>query len=454
MMKSTAFKMSRLASIALALAVLLSILLTLACPQRACAAYTAIYGADGEDFVGFSGQSAISGLKNSGWNGLLMWALTVEPSGDITMNSDTVTLVHDGVYVGPSTWGANVASVKSPPTTVYRYECVVGGAGDSSFANIKSLIASQGTGSGSILYKNFQALKNAVPGIDAIDDDDESTYDINSSTSFGQMLGSLGYKFSLAPYENESFWVQLKSNLGNICDIVYLQCYSGGAGNNPGTWDSAFGNGFHVMPGIDSNEHSSTTFWQWAVNDHVTGGFYWPDVVWAPGANWGATEIINGIGIPDGWPTVCQIANLNSGLLINAATPANNDPVTGSQINQWTSVNDNQIWTLQCTVQNNNFWDSEWALTYYNDSAQTISTISQQEGGLYQLYPWYDGGSQQFTLTPVAGWPGCYVITFEDGLVMDDQWGGISPGTPIQEWVPDNTDAQIWQLRFNPQTGY
>jgi hypothetical protein len=282
----------------LAVAVLLLSLIVV-CPPRAGAAYVALYGSDGNDFVGFTGSSAIAGLKTSGWNGLLMWALTVQTNGDITYDNDTVTLAHNGAYVGPSGWGAKVASLKSPPTTVTRYEAALGGAGDVSFANIKSLIASQGTNTGSILYQNFQALKNAVPGLDAINDDDESTYDLGSSTSFGLMLNGLGYKFSLAPYNNQSFWVQLKNNLGSGCDLVYLQCYQGGAGNNPGSWDAAFGGGFHVTPGIESNSHNSATndWLQWGGASQITSGFYWPDVAWAPGANWGAFEILSGINL-------------------------------------------------------------------------------------------------------------------------------------------------------------
>lgn len=466
-MKSKDLRMLRLATYKIALMALtnttkrlvpliaalpLLLLATAALPHRADAAYTALYGSDGNDFYQFSGSSAISGLKSSGWNGLILFAFSVNSSGDLTYNGNTI--VTGGSYVGATNWGANVASLKAPPTTVYRYEVCIGGSGDASFSNIESLINSQGTGSGSILYRNFQALKNAVSGIDAINFDDEATYDVNSATSFGRMLNGLGYKVTLAPYTNQSYWVQLKNNLGSGCDLVYLQCYSGGAGNDPGNWDSAFGGGYHVMPGIESNSHSSTTFWQWAVNDQSTGGFYWPDVTWAPGANWGVSDILNGIGIPNSGGHMFQLANLNSGLLVNAATPANDDPTTFDAINQWTSVNDNQIWTMSCTQQNSNFWASLWTLSYYTGSTETLSTAQQAEGGPYQLYPWYDGGSQQFTLTPSASWPGCYSITFSDGLCMDDDGNGTAVGTPIIEWPATGGNNQLWQLRFNPQTGY
>ncbi len=77
-----------------------------------------------------------------------------------------------------------------------------------------------------------------MPGIDAINDDDEQTYDLHSSTNFANMLGGLGYKFTEVPYTQQSFWVKLKNGLTN-CDYVYLQCYEGGAGNDPGQWNAA-----------------------------------------------------------------------------------------------------------------------------------------------------------------------------------------------------------------------
>ncbi|HEV2329882.1 MAG TPA: DUF642 domain-containing protein, partial [Verrucomicrobiae bacterium] len=166
--------------------------------------------------------------------------------------------------------------------------------------NIESLADSQGTGPTSILYKNFQALKNAVPGIDAINDDDEQTYDLNSSTSFANMLGGLGYKFTMVPYENQSFWVNLKNGITN-CDYIYLQCYEGGAGNDPGQWDAAFGNGVVVIPGQESNTANITNWYDWFLETGVKGGFYYPDVVFN-NAYWSAA-IIQGYGAVPPAPT-------------------------------------------------------------------------------------------------------------------------------------------------------
>jgi hypothetical protein len=263
---------------------------------RGLTAFTAVYGADGNDFYRFTGASSVASLKTSGWNTLFLFAASVQSNGDITAGGST--LASNGVYLGDPNWRANIAALKAPPTTVYRYEVTVGGWGDQSYNNIRALVGSQGTGPGSILYRNFQALKNAVPGIDAINDDDEQTYDLSSSTAFGQMLNGLDMKLTQAPYMNQSFWVQLKNNLGAGCDVVYLQCYEGGAGNDPGQWDAAYGNGFHVIPGQESNDASRTQWAQWRSSAQVGGGFYYPDVTWTSGTNWGPGDITVGLGLP------------------------------------------------------------------------------------------------------------------------------------------------------------
>jgi hypothetical protein len=258
--------------------------------------FAGLYCADGNDCYQFTGQSSIANLKESGWNVLFVFAFTVNSNGDIVAGSTPI--VQNGTFVGDPLWGSNVTALKTPPTTVTRYEVTIGGWQNGSYDAIKSLVASEGTGPMSTLYRNFQALKAAVPGIDAINDDDEVTYDLASSTAFGQMVDALGMKFTTVPYQNQSFWVQLKSNLGAANDIVYLQVYEGGAGNDPGQWNGAFGNGFHVVPGQESNTQNASQWSTWASADGAIGGFYYPDVVWVPGANWGVNTMSSAMGLP------------------------------------------------------------------------------------------------------------------------------------------------------------
>ena len=287
---------------------LVLILFFCALPKNVFATYTAIYASDGNDGYGFTGCFTVSNLKTSCWNGIIMFAASVQTNGDITAGG--ATLVHNGVYMGDPNWGANVTNLKTPPTSVTRYELCVGGWGDGSWGNMESIVNSQGAYG--TLRTNFLALKTACPGLDAINDDDEGNYDINSSTTIGQMLGSIGLKMTQVPYTNQSFWVQLKNNLGSICDIVYLQCYQGGAGNDPGQWDSAYGGGFHVVPGEETNYASQSQFTAWASADGITGGFFWPDWYWCPGTNW-PTQIAAGIGVNCGLPAVTPYLQVNGG---------------------------------------------------------------------------------------------------------------------------------------------
>jgi len=271
---------------------MLGLLQMAADPWRASAAVVMNYGADGNDYFQFTTPS-LAFDKASGFTTLITFAMHVNADGTLMIAGVACT---NGVYVGPTNWNSLITTLKTPPTTVTRYEVCIGGWEDTSYDNIKSLVSSQGTGSGSILYKNFQALKKAVPGIDAINDDDEKTYDLNSSTNFANMLGSLGYKFTQVPYMNQSFWVSLKNAITN-CDYAYVQCYEGGAGNDPGQWQSALGSGVVVIGGQESNTANTTNWHNWFVETGVLGGFYYPDVVF-DSTYWSAAVIEGNGAVP------------------------------------------------------------------------------------------------------------------------------------------------------------
>ncbi len=255
------------------------------------------YGADGNDYFQFTNPS-MAFDKESGFNTLITFAMHVNADGTLVIGGGAVC--SNGIYIGPANWGALVSTLKTAPTTVTRYEVCIGGWQDTSYNNIENLVASQGTGTGSMLYKNFQCLKQAVPGIDAINDDDELTYDLNSSAAFANMLGGLGFKFSLVPYTAQGFWVALKNSITN-CDNIYLQCYEGGAGNDPGQWNAAFGNGVEVIPGQESNTSNPATFHGWFLETGVQGGFYYPDVVF--NSTYWSAEIIEGYNVVPPAPT-------------------------------------------------------------------------------------------------------------------------------------------------------
>ncbi len=234
----------------------------------ASAAPVAVFGR--ESFFTLN-ASDTSKLKNSGFNTAILFVVDVEANGDLNYNGDHL-IVQNGVYIGDANWGARLAALKVAPTSINRIEVCTGGAGAQSWAHIKSLIATNGTGSTSILYKNFLALKNALH-MDAICNDDEIAYDAASAATFNQMITTLGMKNTLCPYNHVSYWQNVFNN--STIDAIYLQCYDGGAGNDPATWNGYFG-GFKVAPGDWSNDGLATVASKFAAwSPVINGGFIW-----------------------------------------------------------------------------------------------------------------------------------------------------------------------------------
>ncbi len=224
--------------------------------------------------------ATVSKLKASGFNYVILFNVHVESNG--TLTTDGETICKDGVYVFAQTqpnYVNDVTSLKQAPTSITRVEICIGGWDNNSWSNIKSLVASQGTGQTSILYKNFKALKDAIPGIDAINNDEEYAYDVNSATAFHVMMYDLGYFSTVAPYMNKSYWQNLVNNVNaqrpDAVRRVYIQCYDGGAGNNPSDWHLS---GIPLHAGrlnYQDFSESLVVMQGWKDNKQVTGGFFW-----------------------------------------------------------------------------------------------------------------------------------------------------------------------------------
>ena len=220
----------------------------------------------------------IEKLRNSGFTYIILFNINVEPDGTLTTDGETVC--KDGKYVFGNTqpnYVSDIKKLKQAPTTISRIEICIGGWGNESFSRIKELINRHGVGSGTILYKNFKALKNAIPEIDAVNNDDEHCYDVATAVKFHQMMYELGYKTTIAPYMNRSFWENLVSQLGDRCDRVLIQCYDGGAGNNPSDWHLGnravhAGRMNYQEGGVDACVAQMES---WKKNNGVSGGFIW-----------------------------------------------------------------------------------------------------------------------------------------------------------------------------------
>jgi len=221
-------------------------------------------------------------IRASGFTTVILWTIHVYPDGDLVLNDQKI--VDDGKYVGRTAWPGEVAAFKTGTTSVNRVEISIGSWGVADFETIESLIASQGTGPDSILYRNFKAIRDTIPAIDAVSYDDESNYDVNSTVALSFMLNDMGFKITLCPYTRSSFWKSVYTNTNaqrpGAVDRVYLQCYAGGAGNNPGTWNGYFG-GLKVTPGLwcysngQTPSQVATKMSTWKSAYDIAGGFMW-----------------------------------------------------------------------------------------------------------------------------------------------------------------------------------
>ena len=227
--------------------------------------------------------STVTKLKNSGFTYAILFNVNVETDG--TLTTDGETICKDGVYVFANQqphYVEDVEALKTWPTGIQRLEICIGGWGNESYYRIKDLINAQGTGSNTILYKNFKALKEALPWVEAVNNDDEHCYDVSTAVKFHTMMYDLGYKTTVAPYMNKSFWQSLVSQLNNkragACDCVLIQCYGGGTYNNPSDWH--LGN-IPLHAGRENYQDGSSLdiciekMQSWHDNNNVTGGFLW-----------------------------------------------------------------------------------------------------------------------------------------------------------------------------------
>lgn len=257
--------------------------------------------------------NTITKLRNSGFTYVILFNVHVDPDG--TLKTDGETICKDGVYVFQKTqpyYQQDVANLKKKPTSISRIDICIGGWGNDAYTNIKNLVNSEGTGPNSILYRNFKALKEAVPEIDAVNNDIEQDYDVESGAKFHIMMYDLGYRTTLAPYTYKSYWTSLCSKIRaarpDAVDRVMIQCYDGGAGNvnSVGSWNFTGVSNRHAGLMYYSNdwsvEKNLAQFQKWHDDGVATGGFVWVynseewDLnAWASGMN----RIFGAVTVPE-----------------------------------------------------------------------------------------------------------------------------------------------------------
>jgi hypothetical protein len=255
----------------------------------------------------------IKTLRESGFTYVLLFNVHVDPDG--TLKTDGEIICKDGEYVFQKpqpNYQMDIRDLKTPPTSIQRIDIVIGGWGNDSYNNIKNLINKNGTGTGTMLYKNFKALKEAVPEIDAVNNDDEQCYDLETGAKFHIMMYGLGYKTTLAPYTYKSYWQNLCSKIRaskpKAVDRIMVQCYDGGAGNvnQVGTWTFNGVTERHAGLLNYSNDwnvdKNIAQFQKWKDDGVATGGFVWVynDETWDLNA-WasGMNRVFKAVEVPE-----------------------------------------------------------------------------------------------------------------------------------------------------------
>lgn len=230
-------------------------------------------------------EYAIGELKASGFSHVIVWTIHIEADGSLGFNGE-FPLVKDGAYIGDQYYPDfrdDIASLKTGETSITRVEFGLSGWGSGTYDNVRDLLSCTGshcgTGTDSILFRNFQALRNAFPAVDALNNDDEGTYHLDSAVPFHIMLSDIGFNTAVVPYQNKSFWQsfvdRVNSARSGAVDLSYLQVYAGGAGNNPCNWDL----GLPLIAGLWSRDVSPSEVQSrmqgWKDTCGIDGGFMW-----------------------------------------------------------------------------------------------------------------------------------------------------------------------------------
>lgn len=387
-------------------------------------------------------ESTQNAARASGFTRLFLSFFQVDDHGDITY--DDTPVVQNGVYVGDPTWAEKLALVKKRPSGVHRLELAIGGgpaigAGrdETTFANIRSLIASQGTGPSGILYRDLAALKEAT-GAEAVQLVDEPGCDAASVVAFGKMAAALGMKVSFCAYTKPEFWAGVKSELGTNVDAIYLMCYGDGDGNDPGSWSRALG-GFPVCPVLwgntDTTSSAMTKLRNWRQTCGIPGGVVWLNGFMPADAGRWASALSYGL---DSIATL-RIVNKNSGKSLNLQLGG---MTNGAAIDQSAfKTGDDQRWMLVPTEQGDHFKIMSWV----NGKSASIAFDSSMVGAQLWCWDYNNDSSQQFDLVSAGnGW--FEIKNVRSGLVLEVAGGSTADNAVVQQNRQNGAASQMWKL--------
>jgi hypothetical protein len=353
----------------------------------------------------------ITEIENSGFTEAIVWSVEVNSTGDLNFNGE-FPLTSNGAYIGDQTYPdfpSNMAQLKQG--TVKRVTFSIGSSNYGDWEDITALVKSQGTGPTSILYKDFQALKAAIPALDAIDFDDENSFNAPTTIAFGVMLGKLGYHVAPDAFDDASYWTnvvsQINTKLPGTVDGVHLQAYAGGSGNNPCVgWD--FGS-VPVWPGlwdqVDTPSQVQTIMSGWHSECGINGGFMWlyDDFVGTGLAAEYASAINNGIA--------------TNGFMLSG--PAS------------LFLNQNSVRDALISIADFGGFTGTVTLTVSNLPKGVVAAVEGQ-GNQQKIY-FKAGTSAQtgFTTVTITGTSGAYTQTLPLSLAVSAAVGSSGSGTQV-----------------------
>jgi hypothetical protein len=196
----------------------------------------------------------IAAIQTAGWTDIILGLFHVNDVGDISFN-DTPIVTGVGTYVGSADWPGQLTQLLSGPgSTINMLLASFGGGGVGDFQNIQNIYEANGNSLlGTNLAANCLTLFATFPMISAIEVDVEDDYNEPSFVAFCQMLARYGFSITFCPYTNQSFWTRslaaLNQSNPNAVKWWDLQCYDGGAGNDPQQWADAIAT---AIPGFDT----------------------------------------------------------------------------------------------------------------------------------------------------------------------------------------------------------
>jgi hypothetical protein len=242
------------------------------------AVHTRIYASGA---ITFGGQPAIDDLLAANYSAVLVWSVHVDATGTLFLNDTQI--VKGGVYqeATPMNLPSRLAQLRKAGMQILFS---VGAGGVTDFQSIGNLLGKGGGVPGQPLYDNFLALKNAMIAgggdIDAIDFDNEEIsqpfppkpdpVQVKTMVGFGIMLTKIGYaSVTFCPYQDIETWTatynQLRQAPNNVVvSALHLQCYSGGAGNDPSPWGKMIadnGGGTLLIAGLATVQTPDGPWW-------------------------------------------------------------------------------------------------------------------------------------------------------------------------------------------------